>query len=89
MAAQKWYDNGKIFNNDNSGEFVNQRHKFAWIVVINFDFTIFFMLLFLHGPHLFLQFGCFCVDMYILQHIFTVKQMHEQSKQVHAYVIVF
>jgi len=27
-----------------------------------FDFTTFFILLFFHGPHLFLQFGCFCVD---------------------------
>jgi len=27
-----------------------------------FDFTTFFMLPFLYRPHLFLQFGCFCID---------------------------
>ena len=54
-----------------------RQNKFAWIVVIkNFaiilssqpllgrhlEFHNFFMLSFLHGPHLFLQLGCFCVD---------------------------
>ena len=32
VSAQKWLwwsDNGKIFNNNNSGEFVNWQHKFA------------------------------------------------------------
>ena len=48
-GAQKWLwwsDNGKIFNN-NSGKFVISQ---------------LFHTAFLHGPHLFLQFGCFCVD---------------------------
>jgi len=81
VLAQKWLcwsDNGKICNNNNSGEFVNRQHKFAWIVVIK-NFAIirppppllgrhlwfhnfFHAAFFLHGPHLFLQFGCFCVD---------------------------
>ena len=32
VVAQKWLwwsDNSKISNNNNSGEFVNRRHKFA------------------------------------------------------------
>jgi len=32
VAAQKWLwwsDNGKNFNNNNLGEFVNRQHKFA------------------------------------------------------------
>ena len=54
-----------------------QIHKFTWVIVIkNFAiirlpqpllgrhlwFHNFFHAAFLHGPHLFLQFGCFCVD---------------------------
>ena len=35
-------------------------HSHIWAAT--FDFTTFFMLPFLHGPHLFLQFGCFCID---------------------------
>ena len=51
-----------------------RQHKFAWIGVIKHfaiiipsqlllgRYLYFFMLSFLHTPHLFLQFGCFCVD---------------------------
>ena len=39
---------------------LSDHHNHFWAAT--FDFTTFFMLPFLHGPHLFLQFGCFCVD---------------------------
>jgi len=39
---------------------LSDHHSHFWAAT--FDFTTFFMLPFLHGPHLFLQFGCFCVD---------------------------
>ena len=38
---------------------LSDHHCHFWTTT--FDFTTFFMLLFLHGPHLFLQFGCFGV----------------------------
>ena len=68
---------------------LRRQHKFAWNVVIKFlslsdhhshfwavtfDFTTFSCCLFLHGPHLFLQFGCFCTDIYI--YYLWVYQLH-------------
>jgi len=57
VAAQKWLwwsDNGKTFNNNNSGKFVSPIHKFTWLLKIlplsdhhshfwaaTFDFTTF------------------------------------------------
>ena len=41
---------------------LSDHHSHFWAAT--FDFTTFFMLPFLHGLHLFLQFGCFCVDIY-------------------------
>ena len=72
-----WSDNLKIFNNNNSGKFMLPIHKFTWVIVIrNFAiirppqplldhhlwFHNFFHAVYLHGLHLFLQFGYFCVD---------------------------
>ena len=63
VAAQKWLwwsDNGKIFNNNilHSPEMLllkflplSDHHSHFWAAT--FDFTTFFMLPFLHGPHLF------------------------------------
>jgi len=39
---------------------LSDHHSHCWAAT--FDFTTFSCCLFLHGPHLFLQFGCFCVD---------------------------
>ena len=39
---------------------LSDHHSHFWAAT--FDLTTFFMLPLLHGPHLFLQFGCFCVD---------------------------
>ena len=42
---------------------LSDHHSHFWVTT--FDFTTFFMQPFLQGPHLFLQFGCFCVDIYV------------------------
>jgi len=39
---------------------LSDHHSHFWAAT--FDFTTFFMLPVLHGPLIFLQFGCFCVD---------------------------
>ena len=40
---------------------LSDHHSHFWAAT--FDFTTFSCCFFLHGPHLFLQFGCFCVDL--------------------------
>jgi len=83
VVAQKWLwwsDNSKIFNKNNSGEFVlphptgnqhqnslellllkilplSDHHSHFWATT--FEFTTFFKLYFLHGPHLFYSLAVF------------------------------
>jgi len=70
-----WSDNGKIFNSNNSGEFwwcqfpvgggntnlpellLSDHQSHFWAAI--FDFTTFFMLPFLHGPHFFYSLAVF------------------------------
>ena len=52
---------------------LSYHHSHFWAATL--DFTTFSCCLFLHGPHLFLQLGCFCVDIFMHSYI-PIIQMY-------------
>ena len=64
---------------------LSDHHSHFWAAI--FDFTTFFILPFLHRPHLFLQFGCFCVDNFIAIIIFIKQSLQIKSIDFHSIMI--